>query len=161
MFEKIDFTAYNKIDTFEFEGRVYQIENRVIYNADRTVLIYCDPEKEGEFTAPEGLKKIGYKAFARTKLSYIVFKNGLESIGEKAFEGFDDISHTVVLPKTVCDISPSAFTTIKSWWSLAGRMRAYQDHAKIHANILLYKEKDSIPYAPWGSLFAEVIWRPK
>ena len=87
MFEKIDFTAYNKIDTFEFEGRVYQIENRVIYNADRTVLIYCDPEKEGEFTAPEGLKKIGYKAFARTKLSYIVFKNGLESIGEKAFEG--------------------------------------------------------------------------
>ncbi len=160
IFENFDFTKFKKIDVFYHNGNQYQIENEVIYNSDKTTLVYCNPEKEGEFTAPNSLKNIGYKAFSRTNLSYIVLNNGLETIGEKAFERFDDISHTVVIPKTVSYISSNAFRTFVHWHSMAGSMKAVQDHNGINANIIIYNDKDSISGAPWGSRFADVIWRP-
>ena len=158
-FENFDFSDFEETSVFETNGKKYIIEKGVIYNADKSVLIYCDQDKTGEFKLPETVKIIGYKAFVKTKLSYIELNKGIEVIGEYAFEGFDDISHTVVIPETVQYIAPNAFKTIRSWNSWAGSMAAHQKHERIHADIVINKEKDALDNAPWGACFAKVLWK--
>ncbi len=158
-FDNFDFSNFEETAAFEANGKNYIIENGVIYNADKTVLIYCDPDKTGEIKLPKSIKTVGYEAFVKTKLSYIELNYGLETIGEYAFEGFDDISHTVVIPETVQYIAPNAFETIRIWNSWGGSMVAHQKHVGIHADIVINKEKDALDNAPWGAYFARVIWK--
>lgn len=52
---------------YKISGKyIYDKSNSVKYTFDgKYVYEYCNPEKEGEFTAPQSLKNIGYKAFSK------------------------------------------------------------------------------------------------
>ena len=60
------------------------------------------------FTIPNGIKEIKYRAFAYSDLEKIKFPNSLERIGESAFEGCFDLS-TIEFPKNLKVIDDNAF----------------------------------------------------
>ncbi len=72
------------------DSEKYLDENGVIYNTDKTELLYVNASVEGSegiFTLPSTVKKIAPYAFASTtKLSKVVFNQNLETIGEGAFK---------------------------------------------------------------------------
>ena len=72
------------------EGNPYlSAEDGVLFNKEKTVLLYYPPAKSGAaYTAPAGVKEIGYSAFAGNgALKKIVLPEGLEVVGDSAFFG--------------------------------------------------------------------------
>ncbi len=64
----------------------YVEDNDVIYNADKSKLLYVNASVTGEFTIPAGVTAIGDYAFAGSKVSKVVFANSVASIGIGAFK---------------------------------------------------------------------------
>lgn len=85
--------------------------NGVLYNADKTELIYYPVAREGSFTVPASVKKIGDKAFYYAeKLNAISFASGsvLEQIGDFAFERCKALEF-IALPQGVKTLGESVF----------------------------------------------------
>lgn len=54
------------------DNKNFVIEDGVLYNADKTLLVRCSAQKEGEFTVPSTVEQIAAGAFAHcTKLRYV------------------------------------------------------------------------------------------
>ncbi len=67
----------------------YSEENGVIYDKNKTKLLYVNASVTGEngvFTLPATVQEIAPYAFAGSKLGKVVFNNGLKRIGTGAFE---------------------------------------------------------------------------
>lgn len=63
-------------------------ENPIIYNKDKTSMLYIYGEIEGEFAIPEGMIDIGESAFnGQTKITGLVLPSSLQKIGDSAFKG--------------------------------------------------------------------------
>ena len=63
----------------------YALEDGVLFNKDKTELIYCTVCKEGEYTIPEGVKIIAPEAFSYSDLNSIIISDSVEEIGVYAF----------------------------------------------------------------------------
>ncbi len=108
----------------------YAEENGVIYNADKSKIIYANASVEGEFILPDSVTAIGDYAFTTSKASKVILSSGLTKIGIGAFKGsalqrldfngaavtaipesaFEDSNLTaIVLPETVTEIGANAF----------------------------------------------------
>ena len=64
----------------------YVEEGGVIYNADKSAILYVNASVTGEFTIPDGVKAIGDYAFASSKVGKVIFADSVTSIGIGAFK---------------------------------------------------------------------------
>lgn len=90
------------------ENPAFTVENGVVYNKDKSVLLYFPrtiTTPDGTFTTSAS---IGPYAFYGTNLKKVTVSEGAEFIGESAFENCSVLSE-VVLPDTVNSIGSGAF----------------------------------------------------
>jgi len=63
----------------------YIEDNGVIYNADKTKILYVNESVTGEFAVPETVTEIAPYAFANSKLTSVTLHDGVHTIGKYAF----------------------------------------------------------------------------
>lgn len=79
------FRFSNAMITVDESNAYFSSLDGVLYDKDKTVLLYCPNSKTGDFIIPSGVKIIGYSAlFACNKLTSLVIPNSVDSIGRYA-----------------------------------------------------------------------------
>ncbi len=91
----------------------YSEENGVIYNKDKSKLLYVNASVTGEFSIPETVKEIAAYAFAGSKVSKVIFNANLEKLGEGAFKQSQITSVQFAQSSKLTAIPDSTFE--KSW----------------------------------------------
>ncbi len=101
-------------------GKYYLVDDGIIYNGDKTELLFCPAGKEGKVTIPATVTKIHNKAFYNcNKITEIEFAQGGTNnvaIGNEAFYGCTMLE-TLVLTDNVVSLGSSALkgcTALKS-----------------------------------------------
>ena len=85
-----------------------------LYNKDKTDLLqYFYGREEVEFTVPDGVKKIGMRAFEAADLVTVTLPEGLEEIGASAFFNCVDLK-SINLPESLTVIGNSSFSSCRS-----------------------------------------------
>lgn len=95
------------------ESEAYVIDNKILYDADRTRLVSCLTDA-AMVIVPKTVRVIGSLAFTRrAKLKKVQLPDGLERIGRDSFSDCDALEE-VVVPASVKTISPYAFCGCES-----------------------------------------------
>lgn len=89
---------------------------------------------------PTTLTNAGYRCFSCSDAKEFILNNGLQSIGDEAFQGSQQVEE-IIIPSSVVSIGKNAF---RGCYSLK--------------KIIINKEKNSIEGAPWGADNIEIIW---
>ena len=102
----------------ENENENYSSENGVLFNKNKTNLIYCPGGKTGEYIIPNSVTTIEYFAFCSCKnLTLITIPNSVISIQHGAFS--DCISLTsITIPNSVIEIGLEVFCRCTSLTSI-------------------------------------------
>ena len=97
------------------ENSNYSSVDGVLYNKDKTTLLYYPPAKAGSsFTIPSSVKEIGRTAFLRNKnLESVKIPNGVTTFGFNAFDGCEKLK-SVALPDSITDMGVYAFANCNS-----------------------------------------------
>ena len=111
----------------------FTIEDKVLYNKDKTELIAVLKEIKGSFTVKDGIKKIGTNAFHNQyNMTEIILPEGLNEIGS-SFNYCSSLTE-IIIPSSVETINTNCFNN------------AY-NLEKIKVN----KPKNTIVGSPWGA----------
>lgn len=98
-------------------NRNYSSDEGVLFNKEKTELITCPVNKQGEYTVPDGIKNINPNAFYGSNLEKVVLPESLEKISEYAFT-FCGLLEDISIPENVQVISDFAFAECVSLESL-------------------------------------------
>ncbi len=93
------------------ENTQFSSENGVLFNKNKTQLIYCPRGKTGSYTIPDGVISIEEEyvgAFYGSSLKEIIIPNTVESIGKNTFNDCSNLT-SIVIPRSVKSIGESAF----------------------------------------------------
>lgn len=66
-------------------NKYYTSEDGIVYTKDKKKLLKCPPERTGHIVIPDGVREIGERAFANSKVESITFPDSLREIGYEAF----------------------------------------------------------------------------
>lgn len=108
--EKIGKNPFVDLDSkvINNESEAYVIDNKILYDADRTRLVSCLTDA-AMVIVPKTVRVIGSLAFTRrAKLRKVQLPDGLERIGRDAFSDCDALEE-VVIHASVKTIAPYAF----------------------------------------------------
>lgn len=108
--EKIGKNPFVDLDSkvINNESEAYVIDNKILYDADRTRLVSCLTDA-AMVIVPKTVRVIGNLAFTRrAKLKKVQLPDGLERIGRDSFSDCDALEE-VVIPASVKTIAPYAF----------------------------------------------------
>ena len=96
------------------DNKNYSSENGVLFNKNKTTLIYCPIKKEGKnYTVPDSVTEIGRSAFEDCdNLTTVNIPYGVTVIGAWAFSYCDNLT-TVNIPDSVTEIGLGAFKGCK------------------------------------------------
>ncbi len=131
--------------TIDKENPNYIIEDNILYNKNKTILINVLYKIDGEFKISDNVERIGPYAFHnQTKMKKIYIPKGVKTIST-AFNHCHGLTE-INIPSTVEEISTNAFAN-------SGNLNI----------INIDKAKDSIPGAPWGAVkgLKVVKWKNK
>ncbi|MEE1126249.1 MAG: Ig-like domain-containing protein [Acutalibacteraceae bacterium] len=97
------------------ENSNYSSVNGVLYNKDKTTLLYYPPAKAGSsFTIPSTVKEIGRTAFLRNKnLESIKIPNSVTILGDSSFDGCEKLK-SVTLPDSITNMGVYVFANCNS-----------------------------------------------
>ncbi len=110
----IGFHAFSSCDNLTSvyvseNNKQYSSLNGVIFNKDKTTIIYYPSGKIGEYIIPDSVEKIGEGAFSNcTGLTSITITDGVTSIGDSAFSCCESLT-SLIIPNTVTSIGNAAF----------------------------------------------------
>ena len=91
------------------ENPVYSSEDGIVFNKDKSEIIFFSWQNADEYIIPSSVKVIGKYAFAeRDNLQKIILPKGLKEIGDNAFDGCSKLKE-VIIPDGVTIIGDSAF----------------------------------------------------
>ena len=89
---------------------LYMDDYGVVYNKDKTSLLFTTKDIEGMYTIPEGVSSIPSRAFERQdKMTGITFPSSLTEIGDHAFTMCESLTK-IVLPNSVNRLGKGAFS---------------------------------------------------
>ena len=115
----------------------YTVENHVLYNKDKTTLVYCCPYGlSGSYVIPETVKKVESGAFMMCDLTTLTIPEGIEEFGS-AFYTFG--CKLIIMPASVTGISEKIFAP----------------EACVTVTAVSYSGND--PKAPWGAPYLNPI----
>ena len=81
----------------------------VLFNKRKTTLIRFPKDREGNYSIPDGVEKIGDRAFYEcTKLESITIPGSVTAIGERAFSNCESL-RKITIPDSVATLGDSAF----------------------------------------------------
>jgi len=81
----------------ESENKNYVSESGVLFDKDKTTLIYCPDGKTGDYVIPSGVSSIGEWAFDRcSNLTSVTIPNSVMSIGKAAFWNYSALQSVKV-----------------------------------------------------------------
>lgn len=84
-------------------------ESGVLFNKDKTTLIYWPRGKTGSYTIPDGVTAIGdYAFYCNSKLTSVTIPSSVTSIGESAFQHCTGLT-SITIPNSVTSIVNLAF----------------------------------------------------
>ena len=86
----------------------YMVDEGVLYNKAKSILVNFPTYREGEFTIPDGVTTINEYAFCGSQLSSVTIPDGVRTIKYSGFSGCQLSS--IVIPKSVISIASSAFS---------------------------------------------------
>ena len=82
----------------------------VLYNKNKSALIYCPKSITGTYTIPNSVTRIHFDAFQNCKyLTGITMSSNIQSIGEYAFSSCESLSGSVTLPASLNELGSQAF----------------------------------------------------
>jgi hypothetical protein len=92
---------------------VISINGIIFSKNEKWLLFYPCGRKEAEYTVPDGIKRINFRAFVNCKnLKNVVFPGTLEMIEQFAFAGCENLT-SITLPANLKGISHQAFSGCK------------------------------------------------
>lgn len=99
-------------DNFQFlisaDNPYYSSSGGVLFNKDKTVLLYVHNRNLTQYTVPSTVKRIEKNVFSSfTKLTSVTIPEGVQEIGERAFN-YTGITN-LTLPRSLTKIGESAF----------------------------------------------------
>ena len=102
------FYGCENLNNFSFKSNYLTIENNVIYDKDKTILMCIMPNKDPlTLTLPQTVKEINSYAFYKSSIEQINLNEGLEEIGEYAF--YYSKLKGITIPSTVTLIKKYSF----------------------------------------------------
>ena len=91
------------------EDSPYISENGIVYNKDKTELLFAIGDIKGKLVIPEGVTSIGKSAFEQIDtISEVEFPKSLVSIGDSAFFACSGI-RSIIIPENVTSIGDFVF----------------------------------------------------
>ncbi len=101
------------------ENKMYSAVNGILFNKERTEILYCPRGQTGEYIIPESVTSIGNRAFERCSgLTSVTIPDSVTSIGESAFSGCRGLT-SVKIPDSVTSIGERAFERCSGLTSVA------------------------------------------
>lgn len=74
------------------KNREYSVEDGVLFNKDRSVLVAYPKGRQGKYVVPSSVKEIGEAAFCNSVgLTEVELNDRLQTIGARAFDGCDQL----------------------------------------------------------------------
>ena len=93
----------------EDANQAYSAEDGVLFNKEKSTLVRYPQGKEGAYTLPNGVNRIGENSFLYCdKLTLITIPDGVNTIEQNAFFSCDGLT-SVTLPISIAEIGESAF----------------------------------------------------
>ena len=130
IFKYLNYTTEITIDK---DNPYYTIEDKILYNKDKTELVAVLKDINGSFTVNNGIKKIGTNAFHNQyNMTEIILPEGLKEIGS-SFNYCRALTE-ITIPSSVETIDTNCFN--------------YADYLK---KIKVNKQKNTIEGSPWGA----------
>jgi len=100
--------AFREINVVE-NNKTYSSDNGILFNKDKTEVIFCPRAKKGTYTLPNSVTVIGSDAFYECGgLTNVTIPDGVEKIGSNAFYGCTGLKD-IAIPKSVTFIDRRAF----------------------------------------------------
>ena len=90
------------------ENEWYASENDVLYNRDKTTLIFVPDSKSDDIVIPRSVSRIAKNAFLRCRISRITIPDSVTEIGEMAFAYCENLK-MITIPDSVVTIEDCAF----------------------------------------------------
>lgn len=114
--------AFSRCSTLEEirvseDNPVFSSVDGILYNKEKTKLVFCPRNKKGEIDIPSTVKTIGYGAFMGCR-SYerLTIPDSVTSIGEWAF--MDSSFSEIIMPDSVTTIGQHAFSGCRNLKSI-------------------------------------------
>lgn len=143
------FSITERIDV-ESGNTSYISIDGILYNYEKTEMIYCPTRVKGNINLPNGIKKIepfafssrdgitsitipgsveyiGYNAFDNCfLLKSVIILDGVKSIGNNAFRYCDSLT-SIIIPKSVINFGEGTYHVIGFWSSMNLTVYCYKD----------------------------------
>lgn len=137
----------------------YTFEDGVLYDKNKTKLLFVSPTKSGEFVIPDTVTSIGVGAFTEdVKLKNIIFPNSVTSMDTVSFYGCRGLKR-IILPESMTNLGYSSFafcTNLKSIYvpdsvtTIEKEPFGYCENLTIYGNsgsaIEAYAKENDIPF---------------
>ena len=144
------FTRCPKLTQITSRSAAFPAENGVIYNADRTALLYAPGAVS--MTVPSTVTRIGDHAFYYgEQLQSVTLPVGLQSIGKDAFAGCTDLQTVKVQGTALTEIQREAFAGCRELKSLTlpASVQTLGDR------VFAYMASDFVLYGPANGALAD------
>ena len=106
-------TSLEKINV-NSDNKTFSSEDGVLFDKNKTTIIFYPYNKNGAYIIPVSVKIIGYQAFLNCKkLTSITIPDGVHTISEGAFQGCQKLTE-VKLPQSIKTIGSLAFSDCTS-----------------------------------------------
>ncbi len=146
--ESLDTLNWNSADALSeiivSENNIfYSSQDGVLFNKNKTELIFCPQGKSGIYSIPYGVTKIDAEAFIDSSLTTVIIPESITSIDSCSF--FRCGMKSITIPKSVTNIGAEAF-----WWSNLRTINVSDENTKYSSydGCLYDKEKNTFILCP-------------